>query len=112
MKKSKLSPLLEYINLHNEKVSDEARRLQPIAKELGIETTLNSILLFIIRARRKATPEIKYETLEPTKTEISVEALNAIITSLEDLRDYITYVEHENQMLRNKMTSVLRAAKE
>lgn len=102
--RGKLQPLLEFINFSKSNI-ENARALMLKAKELGIETTEQSLAQLVTMRRRKMGGTTVPNSVR-NKLDVSVDMLDSMIQELSGMRDYLIEVTEENRILRTKLKKV------
>jgi len=124
MQQGKLKPLYDMIDYSGTRTNaDMAREMFAKAKELGIDTTLLSIIQLVnvkIRTYKKnrlgQTPKQVVENSKKVekkdsvdKTNIVVQMLDNMVRELKDMRDYVKATEEENRTLKLRVEKLKKA---
>jgi hypothetical protein len=100
----KLKPLIPFIDFAKGNQAN-AVILMEKAKELGINTTMNSLAILV--GKRRKTPMFDRKKAKnaatPKVVDISVQMLDNMIKELRDMRDYLVAVTEENVKLKSKV---------
>lgn len=97
--RDKLEELKKQINTNCSSNGAEAYRLLNVCRDLDITTTHAALVQLIIREKSKH----HLKPIPISKEEISLQVIDALIYSLEDLRDYISAVVLENRKLKERL---------
>ena len=93
-KRGKLDPLVQFIDPEKSH-ADNGRIMFEKAQELNIPTTLRSVIKLASKTRRQENSEIPLD--------ISVQMLDEMIKSMNDMRDFLVATTKENQELKARI---------
>jgi len=115
----KLKPLYDMIDYSGTRTNaDMARDMFAKAQELGIDTTLLSLIQLVnykVRNYKKSltTPTVRAQMVEKSKTQdktnIVVQMLDNMVRELKDMRDYVKATEEENRTLKLRVEKLKKA---
>jgi len=101
----KLKVLTQYIDFNKSNI-DNARALMIKAVEMGITTTEASLAQKVGNERKKTSGVTAVPRSIQSKVDVSVEILDGIIKSLQDMRSFLIETVDENTALRGKLANL------